>query len=67
MTNNHSKNAKGEHGMYRPTRPRTLTLALGVLVALFGAGAAHATEPEACSAEPADEVPSNRVALFDVY
>ena len=55
--------------MYRPTRlrPLTLTLALGVLVALFGAGAAHATEPEACSAEPADEVPSNRVALFDVY
>ncbi len=55
--------------MHRPTRlrPLTLTLALGALVALFGAGAAHATDPEACSAEPADEVPSNRVALFDVY
>ena len=55
--------------MHRPTRPRlrTLTLTLGALVALFGAGAAHATEPEACSAEPADEAPSNRIALFDVY
>ena len=57
--------------MHRPTRPRLRTLALsltlGALVALFGAGAAHATEPEACSAEPADEVPSNRIALFDVY
>lgn len=55
--------------MYRPTRLRTLslTLALGVLVALFGASAAHATAPEACSAEPADEVPSKRIALFDVY
>ena len=57
--------------MYRPTRPRlrilSLTLALGMLVALFGAGAAHATDPEACSDEPADEVSSNRVALFDVY
>ena len=57
--------------MHRPTRPRlrtlSLTLTLGALVALFGAGAAHATEPEACSAEPADEAPSNRIALFDVY
>ena len=71
MTKNHSKNAKGEPGMYRPTRPRlrtlSLSLTLGALVALFGASTAHATAPEACSAEPADEVPSNRVALFDVY
>ena len=57
--------------MHPPTRSRlrtlSLTLTLGALVALYGAGAAHATEPEACSAEPADEAPSNRIALFDVY
>ncbi len=69
MTKNHSKNAKGEPGMYRRPRPRlrTLSLTLGALVALFGASTAHATDPEACSAEPADEVPAKRVALFDVY
>ncbi len=57
--------------MHRPTRPRlrtlSLTLALGVLVALCGASAAHATDPEDCSAEPADTVSSGRIALFDVY
>ena len=69
--------------MHRPTRPRlrtlSLTLALGVLVALFGASAAHATDPEVCADPPEDEVSSSRVtlddgttrleylALFDVY
>ena len=51
--------------MYRPTRSRlrtlSLTLTLGSAVALFGAGTAHATEPEACSAEPADEAPADRL------
>ena len=62
--------------MYRPTRPRlrtlSLTLALGMLVALFGAGAVHAQEE--CADPPADEVSSSLVngsqkhlALFDVY
>ena len=65
--------------MHRPTlpqlRPLILTLALGVLVALFGASAGYAqTAPEACAAEPADEVSSSLVngsqkhlALFDAY
>ena len=55
--------------MHRPARPRlrtlSLTLALGVLVALFGASAAHATDPEACADPPADEVSSSRVTLDD--
>ncbi len=67
--------------MHQPTRPRlrtlSLTLTLGALVALFGAGAAYAQtppEPEACVDPPADEVSSSLVngrqkhlALFDVY
>ncbi len=67
--------------MHRPTRPRlrtlSLTLTLGALVALFGAGAAHAQTPptpEACADPPADEASSSLVngrqkhlALFDVY
>ena len=68
--------------MHQPTRLRTLslTLALGMLVALFGTGTAHAqSAPEACNPDPADEVSSSLVtlednterqehlALFDVY
>ena len=66
--------------MHRPTRPRlrtlSLTLTLGALVALFGAGAGYAQtgntgagttppEPEPCAAEPADEVSSSLVTLDD--
>ncbi len=62
--------------MHRPTRPRlrilSLTLTLGALVALFGAGAVHAQEE--CADPPEDEVSSSLVngsqkhlALFDAY
>lgn len=72
--------------MHQPTRSRlrtlSLTLTLGALVALYGAGAGYAQsppEPEACADPPADEVSSSLVtldddttrlehlALFDVY